>query len=78
MKHRPTTVLERLGALRGLLTISDADFDAFMGSYDELFVDSPENTKADYDNDVPLKGYPQGSSIELEQLLLRRLALGPD
>jgi len=39
-----------------------------MRSYDELFVDSPENTKADYEAGVPLKGYPQGSSHELTQL----------
>jgi sterol 24-C-methyltransferase len=39
-----------------------------MRSYDELFVDSPENTKADYEAGVPLKGYPQGSSNELTQL----------
>ena len=66
--HKPTTVLDRLGALRGLLTISDDDFNAYMRSYDELFVDSPENTKADHDNGVPLKGYPQGSSDELQEL----------
>lgn len=68
MKHRPTTLLDRLGALRGLLTISDEDFNAYMRSYDELFDDSPENTKADHDNGVPLKGYPQGSSDELQEL----------
>ena len=59
MKHKPTTVLDRLGALRDLLTISDDDFNAYMRSYDELFHDSPETTKADYDNGVPIKGYPQ-------------------
>jgi len=68
VNHKPTTVLDRLGALRGLLTISDDDFNAYMRSYDELFVDSPENTKADHDNGVPLKGYPQGSSDELQEL----------
>ena len=68
MNHKPTTVLDRLGALWGLLTISDDDFNAYMRSYDELFVDSPENTKADHDNGVPLKGYPQGSSNELQEL----------
>ncbi len=67
MAHRPTTVLDRLGALRGLLRISDAEFHAFMGTYDALFTDSPENTRADYDDGVPLKGYKQGSSTELEQ-----------
>ena len=68
MNHKPTTVFDRLGALRGLLTISDDDFNAYMRSYDELFVDSPENTKADHDNGVPLEGYPQGSSEELQEL----------
>lgn len=68
MKHKPTTVRDRLGALRGLLTISDDDFNAYMGSYGALFVDSPENTKADYDNGVPPVGYKQGSSEELQQL----------
>ena len=47
MKHKPTTVLDRLGAFSDLLTISDDEVDTFMGTYDELFVDSPENTKAD-------------------------------
>lgn len=67
-KHKPTSILDRLGALRGLLTISDADYHAFMGSYGELFVDSPENTKTDYDNGVPPEGYVQGSSAELQAL----------
>ncbi len=68
MKHKPTTLRDRLGAFRGLLTISEAEFHTWMGTYDELFVDSPENTKADHDNGVPLKGYRQGSSEELQQL----------
>lgn len=68
MKHKPPTIRDRLGALWGLLRISDADYNAYMRSYDELFVDSPENTKADYEAGVPLKGYPQGSSNELTQL----------
>ncbi|MBJ7488640.1 MAG: class I SAM-dependent methyltransferase [Ilumatobacteraceae bacterium] len=68
MKHKPTTIRDRLGALWGLLRISDDDYNAYMRSYDELFVDSPENTKADYEAGVPLKGYPQGSSNELTQL----------
>ncbi|MDX2378210.1 MAG: methyltransferase domain-containing protein [Acidimicrobiia bacterium] len=66
--HKPTTLLDRLGALRSLLTISDEDYDAFMGSYGELFVDSPENTKTDHDNGVAVKGYNQGSSTELQAL----------
>jgi len=68
VKHKPTTIRDRLGALWGLLRISDDDYNAYMRSYDELFVDSPENTKADYEAGVPLKGYPQGSSNELTQL----------
>jgi sterol 24-C-methyltransferase len=66
--HKPTTLADRLGALRGLLKISDEDYTAYMRSYDELFVDSPENTKADYEAGVPLQGYPQGSSNELTEL----------
>jgi sterol 24-C-methyltransferase len=68
MKHKPTTIRDRLGALVGLLRVSDAEYGAFMGTYDELFTDSPENTRADYEAGVPLKGYTQGSSAELEQL----------
>jgi len=59
---------DRLGALWALLRISDDDFNAYMRSYDELFVDSPENTRADHDNGVALRGYPQGSSNELQEL----------
>ena len=58
MKHKPTTTRDRVGALWGLLRISDDDYHAYMRAYDELFVDSPENTKADYDCRVPLRGYP--------------------
>ena len=68
MRHKPTTARDRLGALWGLLRISDEDYAAFMSSYDELFVDSPENTKADHDSGVPICGYPQGSSNELTEL----------
>lgn len=66
--HKPTTTGERLGALRSLLRISDEDFDAYMGNYGELFVDSPENTLADHQAGVPIRGYEQGSSEELAQL----------
>lgn len=59
---------DRLGALRGLLRISDEDYNAYMGSYGELFEDSPENTKADYEQGIELRGYPQGSSEELQAL----------
>jgi sterol 24-C-methyltransferase len=68
VKHKTTTVRDRLGALFGLLRVPDDEFHAFMGTYDELFTDSPENTKADYEAGVPIRGYRQGSSGELEQL----------
>ena len=68
VQHRPTTIRDRLGALRGLLRISDDDYNAYMRSYGELFVDSPENTRADYEAGVALRGYPQGSSNELTEL----------
>jgi len=38
-----------------------------MDSYNELFIDSPENTKGDFENGVPMQGYRQGSSPELAQ-----------
>lgn len=68
IKHKPTTLRDRLGALISLLRVSDEEFHAFMGTYDELFTDSPENTLADWEAGVPLHGYRQGSSGELEQL----------
>ena len=49
MKHNPTILRDRAGALVSLLRVSDDEFHAFMGTYDELFTDSPENTRADYD-----------------------------
>jgi sterol 24-C-methyltransferase len=67
-KHKSTTLADRFGAFRGLLTISDEDYTAYMRSYDELFVDSPENTRTDYEAGVLLRGYPQGSSNELTEL----------
>ncbi|MEI8051812.1 MAG: hypothetical protein WCI12_10290, partial [Actinomycetes bacterium] len=60
--------MDRLGALWGLLTINEKDFTAYMRSYGALFVDSPENTKADYDLGARIQGYPQGSSNELTEL----------
>jgi sterol 24-C-methyltransferase len=67
-QHKPTTLTDRVRALWGLLRISDEDYNAFMGSYGELFVDSPENTRADYEAGIPPKGYTQGSSDELQAL----------
>ncbi|MDP6894654.1 MAG: class I SAM-dependent methyltransferase [Acidimicrobiales bacterium] len=66
--HKSTTILDRLNSLLALLTISDSDFNAYMNSYGDLFSGSPENTKKDYENGVPLEGYSQGSSSQLEQL----------
>lgn len=57
----------KLDALARLWLISDKEFNAFMGTYAPLFSASPENTKVDYDNGVPLKGYVPGSSSELTQ-----------
>jgi sterol 24-C-methyltransferase len=67
MKQRMTNARSKAVALGRLLTISDAEFKAFMGTYETLFTDSPENTRVDYENGVPLQGYKQGSSSELEQ-----------
>ena len=66
-KHQPTTLRDRLGAFKGLVRLPDDDYHAFMGTYSELFVDSPESTRADHDAGVPMQGYRQGSSKELEQ-----------
>ncbi|MCZ7536850.1 MAG: class I SAM-dependent methyltransferase [Acidimicrobiia bacterium] len=49
------------------MKISDDEFNSFMGTYAALFTDSPESTRADYDNGLPAQGYKQGSSTELEQ-----------
>ena len=68
MAQQTTNLRTRLGALHGLLKLSDEEFNAYMNTYGELFVNSPENTKADYENGVPMQGYRQGSSKELEQL----------
>ena len=68
MAQNMTNLRTRLGALGGLLKISDEEVEAYMNTYGALFVDSPECTKADYENGVPMQGYRQGSSKELEQL----------
>ena len=68
MKHKTTNLRTKASALRRLLKLTDAEVDVYMNTYGELFVDSPENTKADYENGVPMQGYKQGSSEELEQL----------
>ncbi|MBT4521585.1 MAG: class I SAM-dependent methyltransferase [Halieaceae bacterium] len=68
MAQHMTNLRDRLGALRGLLKVSDDEFNTYMGTYGALFANSPENTKADYENGVPMQGYRQGSSKELERL----------
>ena len=67
MAQKMTKLSDRLRSLGGLIEISDEEFKAFMDTYAALFVGSPENTKADYDNGVAIQGYQQGSSAELEQ-----------
>ncbi len=67
MKQKMANLRSKAVALVRLFTTSEAEFQAFMGTYNALFTDSPENTKADYGNGAPLQGYRQGSSPELEQ-----------
>jgi len=67
MKQKMANLRSKVVALVRLFTTKEDEFQAFMGTYNALFTDSPENTKADYDNGVPLQGYKQGSSPELEQ-----------
>ncbi|MEZ5381419.1 MAG: methyltransferase domain-containing protein [Microthrixaceae bacterium] len=66
--HKPTSTLDRLKAFGQLWRLPDADYHAYMGTYTELFTDSPENTLADYEAGVPMRGYEQGSSEEISQL----------
>lgn len=66
MAQKMTTLSDRIGALRSLLRISDSEYEAFMNTYSQLFINSPENTKTDYENGVPMAGYKQGSSKDLE------------
>lgn len=67
MAQKMTSVGDRIGAFRGLMKISEEEYKAFMDTYGALFTDSPENTKADHENNAPIQGYRQGSSEELEQ-----------
>lgn len=68
MKHTTTNLRTKLGAAASLLKLTEAQIDVYMNTYGALFVDSPENTLADYNNGVAMQGYKQGSSEELEQL----------
>lgn len=61
------TLPSKTAALGKLLRTDDADFTAFMDTYGALFTDAPENTKEDFANAVPIRGYVHGSSPELEQ-----------
>ncbi len=67
MKQKIAKLHSKAVALGRLFTTSEAEFKAFMGTYGALFADSPENTKDDYEKGIPLRGYKQGSSSELEQ-----------
>jgi sterol 24-C-methyltransferase len=67
MAQKMTNLRTRIGAFGGLWKVSDAEFQSFMNTYGALFIDSPESTRVDYDNGVPMQGYKQGSSTELEQ-----------
>ncbi len=68
MKQKMANVRSKAVALARLLKTSDAEFKAYMETYNTLFTASPENTKEDYEKGVPLQGYKHGSSPELEQL----------
>lgn len=67
MAAHVTSLRTKAGALARLLKTSDAEYQAFMGTYAPLFSTSPENTKADHENGVPMRGYQPGSSDELAQ-----------
>jgi sterol 24-C-methyltransferase len=67
MREQMTKLHTKAVALGRLIRITDTEYRAFMGTYDKLFAASPENTKADHDNGVPMQGYMPGSSGELEQ-----------
>jgi sterol 24-C-methyltransferase len=58
----------KAAALGRLITTSDQEYAAWMGTYEELFTDSPENTLGDFESGVPMRGYEQGSSDSLAQL----------
>lgn len=66
MANRWADLRSKAGALAGLWKLSEEEVHAFMNTYGALFIDSPENTKADYERGVPMQGYKQGSSKELE------------
>ena len=67
MGRRIETLRTKASAVGGLLRISESEFKAFMGTYNKLFQDSPENTLEDYENSIGMAGYTHGSSEELAQ-----------
>ncbi len=67
MKKNMAAARSKSTALYRLLKTSNTEFKAFMDTYNTLFADSPENTKSDHEQGVPMQGYRQGSSPELEQ-----------
>ena len=67
MLRRLSSLRPKAQALGRLLVTSDTDFKGFMETYETLFTDSPENTKADFEAGVALQGYHHGSSPELAQ-----------
>lgn len=67
MNHTIASFRSKAVALGRLFATSEAECDAFMGTYGALFGDSPESTRDDYERGVPLRGYTQGSSWELQQ-----------
>lgn len=61
-----TTIRSKADALGKLLRTNDEEYHAFMGTYGSLFSSRPESTRVDYDNGLPMRGYEQGSSPELQ------------
>lgn len=57
-----TTIGSRIQSFYKLLTIDDLTYRSFMDSYNLLFDNSPECTKADYEDGKSIEGYVPGSS----------------
>jgi sterol 24-C-methyltransferase len=67
MRSEIANIRAKVTALGRLVRTSDVEFNAFMETYGTLFSDSPENTLADFENSVEMRGYSHGSSDELAQ-----------
>ncbi len=63
-----STVKSKAEALGKLALTGSGDAADYMETYDVLFSDRPENTLADHQAGVPMRGYQQGSSEELQTL----------